>query len=70
MLYKHWDLCQSNGGLKDRAFRAALLPLEQLNYISLLPRKRNKQNNLDFNVVPYFSIPSYFDEKKMETLIL
>jgi hypothetical protein len=58
MLCEHWDWRQPNGRLKDRACRVALLHLEQLNYISLPPRKKekNNQNKLDFNIVPNFSV--------------
>jgi hypothetical protein len=57
-LCQHWNWRQPNGRLKDRACRVALLHLEQLNYISLPPRKKEKynQNKLDFNNVPDFSI--------------
>jgi hypothetical protein len=58
MLCEHWDWRQPNGRLKDRACRVTLLHLEQLDYIRLPPRKKekNNQNKLDFNIVPDFSI--------------
>lgn len=56
-LCHQWHWRQSNGRLKDRACRVVLLSLEQLGYISLPPRikEKNNTNALNFIHLPEFS---------------
>lgn len=56
-LCQQWHWRQPNGRLKDRACRVVLLSLEQLGYISL-PRRIKEKNNtnaLNFTHLPEFS---------------
>ena len=57
VLCDRWDWRQPNGRLKDRACRVMLLSLEQLGYLSLPPRKceKNNTNALSFTNIPDFS---------------
>ena len=58
VLCQHWDWRQPNGWLKDRACRDILLALERLGYLSLPPRKAEKNNcpALRFDNLPDFSM--------------
>lgn len=57
VLCDRWDWRQPNGRLKDRACRVMLLNLERLGYITLPPRKceKNNTNALTFANIPDFS---------------
>lgn len=57
VLCEVWDWRQPNGRLKDRACRVVLLQLEQLGYITLPPRKIDKNNTKrrQFDNIPEFS---------------
>ena len=54
---QQWDWRQPNGWLKDRACRVVLLSLEQLGYLCLPPRKKEKNNTntMIFDNLPEFS---------------
>jgi hypothetical protein len=58
VLCQQWDWRQPNGWLKDRACRDILLALERLDYLTLPPRKVEKNNclALRFDHLPEFSM--------------